>query len=387
MIPFSISLWSFYLFWATVLGVPAIILLCIWGLRLMFMQQARQNLKQKPKSRIAYFLLLLLPSLTFAGAVNLQADLSELQKQVALEIEQEEKQRRPILQQDTDIAGMRMPVGTKLILLSKNAVGEAAVKADYFESADFPKPVKWNGFEITGMGRHLHTSHCFERENWDFEKCKKLPKEQQATRATWGWYLYTEMANASKVAGFLCKTVNWEMPVVRQIEDRKTPEVDAGQPAPEYVLASCQTAKGNRFQSANNAINFELAEDSTISTTRFIRPELPNRILDVWTGRDKSDALQTNLFRLHQPNWYLNLDHHQLYELSGYVTQSSAECPLPAQSYVNWHQQKADILQVYTESALDTNQKCGKLRIERLTERPAQLEWMKLEPASEHDVP
>lgn len=383
MIPFSLSLLPFYLFWAYVFGVPAVILLCIWGLRLMFMQQARQNLKQKPKSRIAYFLLLLLPSLTFAGAVNLQADLSELQKQVALEIEQEEKQRRPILQQDTDIAGMRMPVGTKLILLSKNAVGEAAVKADYFESANFPKPVQWKGFEITGMGRTLHTSHCFERHNWDFEKCETLPKEEQSTRVTWGWYLHTEMAKATKVDGFSCKSVNWIMPVVRQIENRHTPEVDAGQPAPDYILDSCQTAKGNRFQSANNAINFELAEDSTISTTRFIRPELPNGILDVWTGRDKTEILHTNLFSLQKANWYLDLAQHQLYEISGYIQQSRAACALPVNSYVQWHSQQPNILKVYAETTLE---KCGELTIERLATAPEEIEWMELEPASENDV-
>lgn len=316
-------------------------------------------------------LMMLLPHLAFAEMSAEQAR-AERERQWQAEYEREIAQQFPTLQQETTLAGITMPAGTKLQLLSKYSVGEAAVKPEYFEKAEFPQAVMWQGLPLKSINRRLHSSHCFERH--DFDLCKTLPAEQQQTLITWGWYLDTELAKPSKINGFICKDeVNWKRPEILKPYPRdEVPDIPAEQPAPEFVFDMCVLAEGNEFQSKNGELSFRLPEKSRIFRTRFMGNSLP----DMWTGNDYGDILSFNLFDLEtMSNWYLNLQSRDLYAVSGTIVKNTPTCPIEPQSYVEWHASQPETLKVYSKTPVS---QCGKFKIEQLKNLPQHMEFLDL---------
>lgn len=328
------------------------------------------KIKDKTMTYIPILILSLLPILTFA---EVSAEQAYAEREWQAEYEREMAKQFPTLQQETTLAGITMPAGTKLGLLSKHSVGEEAVKPEYFETAEFPQAVMWQGLPLKSIHRRLHSSHCFERHNFDFEVCKTLPEKERQTQIHWGWYLDTVLAEPSKINGFICKDeVNWKRPEILKPYPRdEVPGIPAEQPAPEFVFDMCVLAEGNEFQSKNGELSFRLPEKSRIFRTRFAGDSLPNGYLDMWTGNDYGDVLSFNLFDLKDGTWYLDLASHNLHEVSGTVVKGSPTCPLAPETYVEWDFKQAEILKIYSKTPVS---QCGKFKIERLNNPPQKIE-------------
>ncbi|MDO4894089.1 hypothetical protein [Moraxella sp.] len=315
------------------------------------------------KNLTVLIMMMVLASLTFAQTGEQMQ--TERERQWQAEYEQEMAQQFPTLQQETTLAGMTMPKGTKLGLLSKYSVGEAAVKPEYFETAEFPQALIWRGLPLKSINRRLGSSHCFERHHWDFELCRTLPEEQQKTQITWGWSLDTVLAEPSTINGFICQDeVHWKRPELYYAYPMDTvPDIPAEQPAPEFVFNMCVLAKGNEFQSKNGELSFKLPEKSRIFRTGFMGGRLP----DMWTGNDYGDVLSFNLFDLEEVNWYLDLQSRDLNMLSGTIVKNTPACPLAAESYIEWNSDQPQTLKVYSKTPV---LQCGHFNIERLKNRP-----------------
>lgn len=316
-------------------------------------------------------MMILLPHLAFSEMSAEQAH-AERKRQWQAEYEREMAKQFPTLQQETTLAGITMPAGTKLGLLSKHSVGEEAVKPEYFETAEFPQALMWQGLPLKSINRRLQSSHCFERHNFDFEVCKTLPEKERETRIHWGWYLDTELAEPSKINGFICKDeVNWKRPeILKPYPMDKVPNVSAEQPAPEFVFHMCVLAEGNEFQSKNGELSFRLPEKSRIFRTRFTG-DFP----DMWTGNDYGDTLSFNLFDLKDGTWYLDLASRDLHEVSGTVVKGSPTYPLAPETYVEWDFKQPEILKIYSKTPVS---QCGKFKIEKLKNPPQQMEFLDL---------
>ncbi|UYZ76201.1 hypothetical protein [Moraxella bovis] len=327
------------------------------------------KIKGKTMTYTPILILSLLPILAFAEMSAEQAR-AERERQWQAEYEREMAKQFPTLQQEATLAGITMPAGTKLGLLSKHSVGEEAVKPEYFETAEFPQAVMWQGLLLKSINRRLQSSHCFERHNFDFEVCKTLPEKERETQIHWGWYLDTVLAEPSKINGFICKDeVHWKRPeILKPYPMDKVPNISAEQPAPEFVFDMCVLAEGNEFQSKNGELSFRLPEKSRIFRTRFMGNSLP----DMWTGNDYGDTLSFNLFDLEtMSNWYLNLQSRDLYAVSGTIVKNTPTCPIEPQSYVEWHASQPETLKVYSKTPVS---QCGRFKIEQLKNPPQEIE-------------
>lgn len=316
-------------------------------------------------------MMILLPHLAFAE-VSAEQVRAERERQWQAEYEREMAKQFPTLQQETTLAGITMPAGTKLGLLSKHSVGEEAVKPEYFETAEFPQAVMWQGLPLKSIHRRLHSSHCFEQHNFDFDLCKTLPEKERETQIHWGWYLDTVLAEPSKINGFICQDeVHWRRPeTLKPYPMDKVPNISAEQPAPEFVFDMCVLAEGNEFQSKNGELGFRLPEKSRIFRTRFTG-DFP----DMWTGNDYGDTLSFNLFDLEEVTWYLNLASRDLHEVSGTVVKGSPTCPLAPETYVEWDFKQPETLKIYSKTPVS---QCGKFKIERLNNPPQKMEFLDL---------
>lgn len=317
-------------------------------------------------------LMILLSRLALADQAAEQARV-ERERQWQAEYERDMAKQFPTLQQETTLAGITMPAGTKLGLLSKHSVGEEAVKPEYFETAEFPQAVMWQGLPLKSINRRLQSSHCFERHNFDFEVCKTLPEKERETQIYWGWYLDTVLAKPSKINGFICKDeVLWKRSeILKPYPMDEVPNISAEKPAPEFVFDMCVLAEGNEFQSENGELSFRLPEKSRIFRTRFMGNSLP----DMWTGNDYGDTLSFNLFDLKTENWYLDLPSRHLYTVSGTIVKSSSSCPLAPETYVEWHFSQPETLKIYSKTPV---LQCGEFKIEMLKNPPQQTEFLNL---------
>lgn len=116
------------------------------------------KIKGKTMTYTPILILSLLPILAFAEMSAEQAR-AERERQWQAEYEREMAKQFPTLQQEATLAGITMPAGTKLGLLSKHSVGEEAVKPEYFETAEFPQAVMWQGLLLKSINRRLQSSH------------------------------------------------------------------------------------------------------------------------------------------------------------------------------------------------------------------------------------
>ncbi|STZ63183.1 Uncharacterised protein [Moraxella lacunata] len=313
-------------------------------------------------------ILSLLPILAFAE-VSAEQARAERERQWQAAYEREMAQQFPTLEQETTLAGITMPAGTKLGLLSKYSVGEEAVKPEYFETAEFPQAVIWRGLPLKSINRRLQSSHCFERHNFDFDMCETLPEKEREIQIHWGWHLDTVLAQPSKINGFTCKDeVHWKRPeVLKPYPMDKVPYISAEQSAPEFVFDMCVLAEGNEFQSKNGELSFRLPEKSRIFRTRFMGNSLP----DMWTGNDYGDTLSFNLFDLESVTWYLDLQSRDLYAASGTIIKGSPSCPLAPKTYVEWDFNQPETLKVYSKTSV---LQCGNFKIEMLKNPPQSIE-------------
>ena len=195
MIPFDPSaLATYFLLLLAIGGVCALVLLA-WWLRLALSPRARQAFA---RHRLSRSLLMIGCLVGVAWPVYSHLRMQRIQQEVAEQIDQEEAERMPTLTQDTVLAGIAMPAGTQLELLHHGAVGKQWVKPEYFEAADFPKPIKWQGVSIKRISRSLQ-SH---QDN--------SPESFSTTRVTWGPSTHTELAVPQTIDGFFChSTAGW----------------------------------------------------------------------------------------------------------------------------------------------------------------------------------
>lgn len=354
MIPFGLS----PLFLFLPLGMLAAAILLIWLIRLAIFPRVRTTFKQHIDTR--------LPLVVLLGAfISIGGYVLLLEWQVGQKIAEQEAKENPTLTKPTTLAGIMMPAGTKLELLSANAVGERSVKPEYFERAEFPQPVIWRGLYLKSMHRRLDSVHCFEKHNYDVELCETLPAQEREPDIYWGWYLDTELAKPAQINGFYCKgQVHWSMFELPASEQEKSLlQVSAALPAPEYGFSSCTAAAGNEFQSKNGFLRLRLPENSHIFSSRLIGDSFPNGHLDVWTANDyggeHTDVLTTSLFTFQPQSWDLN-PKHDLRSLSGKIIDGTAECPLIPDSFVEWHHKHPNILKVQGNGDV---KKCGGLTV------------------------
>lgn len=195
MMPFDPSaLATYFLLLLPIGGVCALVLLA-WWLRLALSPRARQAFA---RHRLSRSLLMIGCLVGVAWPVYSHLRMQRIQQEVAEQIDQEEAERMPTLTQDTVLAGIAMPAGTQLELLHHGAVGKQWVKPEYFEAADFPKPIKWQGVSIKRISRSLQ-SH---QDN--------SPESFSTTRVTWGPSTHTELAVPQTIDGFFChSTAGW----------------------------------------------------------------------------------------------------------------------------------------------------------------------------------
>ena len=221
MIPFSPTT-SLAILMVLVIGSFCTLALLLWWLRLALSPPARQRFANH---RISRSVLMAFLVVGLAWSADRFLTVMHLQQEIEAQIIREEAERTPTMTQDTVLAGISMPAGTRLELLFLNAVGKQWVKPEYFEIADFPRPIEWQGVSIKRLHRRLQ-SH---QDN--------SPESFRTTRVAWGRYLETELAVPQTVNGFYCtKTVEW-------IYDGKTGnwdyDNDAAQAGPVYRFERC----------------------------------------------------------------------------------------------------------------------------------------------------
>lgn len=180
MIPFSPSFYPLLIAFIVLFGSPFVLGWLIWLIRLKTSPTVRQNLGSKHTLMI---LLSVISLLWLLGVVE-SYRMNKIAQRVRDEIDTEEQIRTPTLTQETTLAGITMPAGTKLELLHKNAVGEEWVKPDYFEYATFPTPILWQGVPITQMRRFLVTkqdndfANCTQKHPENFDQCFDLSSHE-----------------------------------------------------------------------------------------------------------------------------------------------------------------------------------------------------------------
>ncbi|WP_373740434.1 hypothetical protein [Neisseria sp.] len=370
MISFSASLFpSLYLIVAFVLGIFSTLVLLVWLARLLLVPQKRQDFTFRHKSCLAYLVLLQLPSTAIADTMGFQQMIGQIAREIA-----PENQPMYSVLQETTLAGMVIPAGSKLQLLNKYAVGKVNLKPEYFETAEFPKAVMWQGVPIKSMYRNLNRTYCDEWSGFDNKACNKLPEEQRV-RITWGGDVRTVLSKPTKINGFYCKDeVWWSMADVPQYQ---YPEINAAKSAPLYVLNSCTAATNNEIRSQNGLLYFKLPENSDIG--RMADEELINGYPYFWTATVYGKAQIFNLFTLKAKTDGDDIDvawdwkNRNLLYASGDTASGTEACPLPSGSYIEWHASRPDTLAVYSKKPVT---QCGSFRIMRLDKRPDFPTWM-----------
>lgn len=311
-----------------------------------------------------HILILLLPLLAHPAWGADQAS--------AAEQAQEEAQQFPILSQETVLVGITMPAGTKLQLPSPWSYGKEMVKAEYFEQAEFPQAVIWNGVPLQSMHRRLYYQDCFLA---DKKPCQK--------QMEWGWHLDSVLAEPTQINGFLCQgEVNWKRPeTLDPNTDGHIPPVSADKPAPAYLADGCIAGKTHEFHSENQYLTFRLPENSRIFRTRFVVPEGPEGYTDFWTGNDfggdiRNNTLSFNLFDLDMADWRLDLNSRVLTNVSGHVVKSTPKCPLAPDTYVQWSGKEPDILRIHSQTPV---LQCGQFKMRLLKQPPQKMEWIEMQ--------
>lgn len=343
MIPYSPSLLLLLVY---LLGPVAALVLLVWVLRLIWLPSARARLRSHPWSRLVYALL-------WSFLLWQWLDLLMISKRVAQEIAAEEAKRTPTLQQDTVLAGIAMPAGTRLQLLHHNAVGKQWVKPEYFEQAEFSRPVSWQGLAIRSIKRNLET-HQDGSNHGEFA----------TTRVTWGHGLATELATPQTIDGFDCTdaTVEWRYHPQND-ENHRDDRDDAAQAGPRYQFAGC-TSAGQILRDRRGRFSVRAAAGSMLHTNRWLIPDAPQGHLDTWAFRGQ---LTSDWFALQSAAADLNTDTRTLWRLSGQVAHATAACPLPAGSHVLWQAGEPEVLDVYGAAGIE---RCGNLRIRLLAHPP-----------------
>ncbi len=270
----------------------------------------------------------------------------------------------PVLTEDTVLAGIAMPKGTKLTLPSRDSLGtELWARHQYFLRADFPQPVRWQGVPIVSMDRQLSFPEVFA----DAPPPKSPP--------TWGAGVVAKLAAPHTVNGFDCLAgeIEWLYPAAKPRDYREASSTDAARPAPAgYRLSRCLSA-GQTFTDRQQVIELKLPANSQIIDNRLRGPDYADGFLDVWSANDygEEERLSFNLFDLSASSFSLHLDDRSLHQFAGRVVKGRADCPLKPGSAVAWHQQHPDVLGVH--GAQPDTPRCGKLHVEVLPELPPEV--------------
>ncbi|MFB2538036.1 hypothetical protein [Acinetobacter sp. c3-l95] len=267
-----------------------------------------------------------------------------------------------ILLQDKTIAGIAMPKGTRLVLPFDDNLDNAA-KVDYFSEAIFPKPIVWQGISIRRIARSLE---AFRDKSGEVTDNKKM---------SWGNRVTLQLTMPFTTNDFACRDELELQYYPNNDENSWAYNIDAKLSAPQYQFNMCRSA-GQIFVSKDKKLSIDLPVNSRIFKNRLLGKQYAKGYWDTWTANDY-DALQVGqLFTLKDyVDFDLNLDNKQLYQLYGDVSQSSSDCPLTTGSYVEWHSQQPDILNVYGTKNV---QNCGRLKVKVMAKKPPRLEFMKL---------
>ena len=362
MIPFDPSaLATYFLLLLAIGGVCALVLLA-WWLRLALSPRARQAFA---RHRLSRSLLMIGCLVGVAWPVYSHLRMQRIQQEVAEQIDQEEAERMPTLTQDTVLAGIAMPAGTQLELLHHGAVGKQWVKPEYFEAADFPKPIKWQGVSIKRISRSLQ-SH---QDN--------SPESFSTTRVTWGPSTHTELAVPQTIDGFFCHSTAGWLYHPNGDENSWDYRDDAAQPFPSvYRFDGCLLA-GQDFRDETGKLKVHAPADNPLTRNRWLDDNSPVGHVDTWiiTG---AAQLTSHQLELVLGSVDLHKERHTLWRLIGQVAKArDANCPLPVGSYVLWQHTEPDTLGVYVDDAhaaaniSSIQQQCGGLRIRQLAKPPS----------------
>ena len=348
MIPFDPSAIVFYFLLLYAIGGVCALLLLVWWLRLALSPRARQTFAAHRLGR-SLLMLGLLAGVVYS--IDSLLRMERISQDIAAQIAQEEAERTPMLQQDTVLAGIAMPAGTKLELLHHNAVGEQWVKPEYFEQAEFPQPITWQGVLVTQLNRRLQA----HQDN--------SPASFRTTRVTWGGYLSTELAAPQTIAGFDCQdTANW---LPKNDADNEDKQVDAALAAPtDYRLDGC-TLAGQDVHDEAGTFGIHAAAGALLFSNRAPDDE-SGGYLNIWTIRSTA-PLSGKHFDLQAASAHLHWERHTLMRLTGQISQAAADCPLPLGSEVEWRHHEPQLLGVYGAAGVG---QCGGLRIRPLAQPP-----------------
>lgn len=387
MIPFAPSFYPVLIFLMLVFGLPFAIFWGFWFVRLKKSPTARQNYQQKHRIKDESFVQTPISSFKIVKAMARQQPLSTtvfvmwvlsavlmiefnlIMAKIEAESQAEEAKRTPTLTNETTLAGITMPAGTKLELLHKGAVGEEWVKPDYFEYATFPKPILWQGVEIVAMRRFLDTKQdndfasCSEKYPENSDQCFDL-SSYETTRILWTM-VETTLAKPMHTGHFYCQgVVGWG---IAPDETGNVPDIDASLPVENFVVSpKCRTlAKGNTVMSENGFLRIELPENAHAFTDRMMGDD-PT---EFWIVSSDEQIFHTNLFSVRNFNYTptLHLESKKLRTLKAEILKNTPECPLPEKSYIEWNFEKPNVLQVFSDKRIE---KCGQFDLEYLDKHP-----------------
>ena len=354
MIPFDPSaLATYFLLLLAIGGVCALVLLA-WWLRLALSPRARQAFA---RHRLSRSLLMIGCLVGVAWPVYSHLRMQRIQQEVAEQIDQEEAERMPTLTQDTVLAGIAMPAGTQLELLHHGAVGKQWVKPEYFEAADFPKPIKWQGVSIKRISRSLQ-SH---QDN--------SPESFSTTRVTWGPSMHTELAVPQTIDGFFCHSTAGWLYHPNGDENSEDYRDDAAQPGPMYHFDGCVLA-GQDFRDVAGKLRVHASAGNGLSGNRWPNGDWSKGYLDTWAIRGAAQ-LTSHQLELEQGSVDLHKERHTLWRLTGQVAKAGADCPLPVGSQVLWQHTEPDTLGIYGTADISGINRCGRLRIRQLAQPPS----------------
>ena len=354
MMPFDPSaLATYFLLLLAIGGVCALVLLA-WWLRLALSPRARQAFA---RHRLSRSLLMIGCLVGVAWPVYSHLRMQRIQQEVAEQIDQEEAERMPTLTQDTVLAGIAMPAGTQLELLHHGAVGKQWVKPEYFEAADFPKPIKWQGVSIKRISRSLQ-SH---QDN--------SPETFSTTRVTWGPSMHTELAAPQTIDGFFCHSTAGWLYHPNGDENSWDYRDDAAQPGPMYHFDGCVLA-GQDFRDVAGKLRVHASAGNGLSGNRWPNGDWSKGYLDTWAIRGAAQ-LTSHQLELEQGSVDLHKERHTLWRLTGQVAKAGADCPLPVGSQVLWQHTEPDTLGIYGTADISGINRCGRLRIRQLAQPPS----------------
>ena len=352
--PFDPSaLATYFLLLLAIGGVCALVLLA-WWLRLALSPRARQAFA---RHRLSRSLLMIGCLVGVAWPVYSHLRMQRIQQEVAEQIDQEEAERMPTLTQDTVLAGIAMPAGTQLELLHHGAVGKQWVKPEYFEAADFPKPIKWQGVSIKRISRSLQ-SH---QDN--------SPESFSTTRVTWGPSMHTELAVPQTIDGFFCHSTAGWLYHPNGDENSWDYRDDAAQPGPMYHFDGCVLA-GQDFRDVAGKLRVHASAGNGLSGNRWPNGDWSKGYLDTWAIRGAAQ-LTSHQLELEQGSVDLHKERHTLWRLTGQVAKAGADCPLPVGSQVLWQHTEPDTLGIYGTADISGINRCGRLRIRQLAQPPS----------------